>query len=105
MDTQDSGAAARHNTTCARECEACALACDACVAALGRSTSADLFRDCASVCRLTAELFDRESRFAGQLSQQCARICAACIAECRLHEGSVFSGCAKACEACIRHCG
>jgi len=99
-----------HHSACADDCDTCARACEACIVALSAQASAEGkesangFRDCASVCRLAAELFARESRFARQISQQCARICAACAAECRLREGIAFAECARACEACIRHC-
>lgn len=105
--TLDDGNAkvASHTSTCAEECEACACACEACIQALAGQESANVFNDCASVCRLAADFFARESGFAKQISQQCARICAACIAECRARQGSLFDNCARACEACIRHCG
>lgn len=104
--TLDDGCAnvASHSPTCAEECEACASACEACIPALAGQASTNVFQDCASVCRLAADFFARESRFAKQISQQCARICAACIAECRGRQISLFADCARTCEACIRHC-
>ena len=95
---------------CAGTCTACADAC------LGESAVASLRRcirlnaDCADACgvvaRMLARSFDGDLVFTRALLEACARICAACGAECQRHAGhhEHCRICTDACQRCEEQC-
>jgi hypothetical protein len=97
-------------TLCELACLACAEVClgDAALERLGRCVRLNL--DCAEVCLATRTLIGEALLSAPRLVQAqlavCARLCAACEAECR-RQGIIedcFSACATACAYCEELC-
>jgi hypothetical protein len=95
------------------ECEQACIECaDAClgepdVAALRRCIRTN--QDCADICGATARVASRftesdEAVLSAQL-EACARACATCVAECRVHAQHEFCQlCADACQRCEEQC-
>jgi len=95
---------------CAATCTACADAC------LGESDVTPLRRcirlnqDCADACGIVARVlsrnFDGDLEFVRTLVDACARICAACGAECQRHAGhhEHCKICAEVCLRCEEQC-
>ncbi len=95
---------------CAATCTACADAC------LGEANVTPLRRcirlntDCADTCGITARILSRTSdgdpEFVRALLEACARICAACAAECQRHAGhhGHCKICAEVCLRCEQQC-
>lgn len=67
-------------------------------------TCIQLDRDCADICRLASALMARNSPYAAQVCQLCAKICTACADECAKHEHDHCQECAKACRRCAEEC-
>lgn len=59
-----------------------------------------LTQDCAAICRLTAQLMERESENAQDFLRLCADICMKCAAESRQYQSELCQGCADACLKC-----
>jgi hypothetical protein len=89
---------------CAIDCEHCAVACleEPNVSTLGRCIRLDL--DCASICRVAAELMSRGSEAAVDVCRLTAQICRMCAEECRKHSMDHCRRCAEACERCAAEC-
>src|SRR3954467_7276707 len=88
----------------AAQCERCATAClrEPDVKMMVECIRLD--RDCADICRLAAALMSRDSRFARELCELCARICEACGNECARHQAEHCQRCAEACRECSEAC-
>ncbi len=95
---------------CASTCTACADAClgEADVMPLRRCIR--LNQDCADACGITARVlsrnFDGDPEFVRDLLEACARICAACGAECQHHarHHEHCKVCAAVCQRCEEQC-
>jgi len=63
-----------------------------------------LDQDCADICRLTGQLFERNSPSAERFLEWCAKICEDCAAECEKHPYEHCRQCATACRHCAGMC-
>lgn len=97
--------------SCIDACYVCATACDHCAGAclqeqdvqmMARCIALDI--DCAAICRLAAGYMARDSAFAMELCQQCAKVCQACGDECGKHSMDHCKACAEACRHCAQVC-
>jgi hypothetical protein len=62
-------------------------------------------QDCADICRLTAQVFERDSENAESFLKLCAEICELCAAECEKHSHLEHcKKCANACRKCADLC-
>lgn len=86
---------------CAAQCDRCHYAChhEKDKTSLERCMMLD--QDCADICRLTAQLLERNSENAGLFLKLCHDICERCAEECEKH--SSMEHCKKCAEAC-RQC-
>lgn len=98
-------------TWCIEACHACAIACSHCATAcldepdpkaMARCIRLDL--DCATTCRLAAEVMGRGSENASAVCSLCADICQLCAEECARHQMDHCQACAKACSQCAQAC-
>lgn len=92
-------------------CNACALACENCARACLAEEHADSMRDCirldldcAALCRLSALLMIRDSRWATEAVRICARACRACAQECARHPHDHCQQCSQTCSHCAVSC-
>ncbi|HEY0029879.1 MAG TPA: four-helix bundle copper-binding protein [Bacteroidia bacterium] len=85
---------------CAAQCNHCYDACqmEKDKEELKRCMVLDL--DCADICRLTAQVLERNSETADLFLKFCAEICEKCAEECDKH--SQLEHCKKCAEACHR---
>jgi hypothetical protein len=90
---------------CAVECENCANAC------LNEGDQLPMMvncirldRDCATICRATAELIIRGSDIADKMIGICADLCRRCADECERHDMHHCRECARACRDCEEAC-
>jgi hypothetical protein len=97
--------------SCIDACIACAIACEHCASECLKEGDIkmmvrciELDRECASVCRATAELMSMNGPHATLLCHACADICELCARECALHEMEHCQECADECEACADEC-
>ena len=89
---------------CAAECSRCY---DACLIEkdqnkLQRCMMLD--QDCAEICSLTGELFERNSESADKFLKLCSEICLDCAAECDMHDYKHCKQCAEVCRQCAEVC-
>ncbi|MEM5386271.1 four-helix bundle copper-binding protein [Paraburkholderia phymatum] len=89
---------------CARACATCYSACIAEGALPEMEKCIRLDLDCAALCRFTSEALARQSQFAGEFCQLCARICDACADECGRHPAAHCAACSDACRKCAEAC-
>jgi hypothetical protein len=87
--------------SCAAECLRCHSACQ-------HEKEKDMLvrcmmldQDCEDICRLTAQLYERDSENAELFTKLCSDICEKCAEECEKH--AHMEHCKKCAEAC-RHC-
>ena len=59
-----------------------------------------LDKDCAEICRLTAQLLERNSECADKFLNLCAEICIDCASECDKHKYEHCQRCAAVCRQC-----
>ncbi|CAN7782380.1 four-helix bundle copper-binding protein [Paraburkholderia hospita] len=92
-------------------CDACAAACDRCASAcldeprrVNMAKCIRLNADCASLCRLTSAALARQSHFAPEFCELCARICDECGDECARHAPEHCGTCSDACRRCAEAC-
>lgn len=69
-----------------------------------RVRQAQLLRDCADICGLTAKYAARNSMFARHVAHLCAMICEACGTECARFPDQMSQHCAQVCMNCAREC-
>jgi hypothetical protein len=89
--------------TCADTCRLEPSACTLCRCIRLNQDCADL---CAATARLAARALDEDTDVLRVLVHLCARVCAACAAECRAH-ADVYEHCrvcAEVCERCASAC-
>ena len=89
----------------------CIAACENCYSACLREEDASRMadciitdRECADVCKLTAQFVATDSRFADKALQLCIDICIACEEVCRKHPMDHCQTCADACHQCHLAC-
>ncbi len=89
----------------------CVNACDVCYGACLHEENAGhmadciiIDRECADICRLTAQFVATDSRFADKLLQLCREVCLACETICRSHPHDHCQRCADACHQCHIAC-
>lgn len=89
---------------CAAACIQCASACIAehHVAAMEKCIRLDA--DCAAICRLLSDALARDSEFAIDYAELCARLCVLCADECSRHAAAHCKACSDACRACADAC-
>ena len=63
-----------------------------------------LMKDCASMCRASAELMMTNSQFSKEQCALCVKICNACANECDKFSESFMKECAKICRDCAKTC-
>jgi hypothetical protein len=68
------------------------------------ATCIELDRECASICRSTAELLSIGGVHATLLCSACAEMCEACARECEMHDMDHCQECAEECTACAEEC-
>jgi hypothetical protein len=90
---------------CAAACEYCA---DACLNEDNIKMLVECIRldkDCADICRTTANFLSRDSKQSNELLRVCADICRACAEECEKHDHHDHCiECARACRECEEAC-
>lgn len=95
-----------------RDCLDCYEACirteEHCLEMGGRHVQAEhlrLLRDCASICRVSADFMLRGSAHAPALSRVCAEICRRCADDCASFAGDTeMKKCAEQCRRCAESC-
>lgn len=63
-----------------------------------------LDRECAEICAFTAESLSRNTPFAIEIFELCAKACEACADECEKHSHDHCKACAEACRRCADMC-
>jgi hypothetical protein len=89
---------------CAAVCEYCA---DACLNENDIKMMVEcirLDRDCADICRATANYLARDSKNSTELVRLCGEICKACAEECEKHKHEHCRECARVCRECEEAC-
>jgi hypothetical protein len=89
---------------CAATCEWCA---DQCLNEDQLKKLIDCIRtdrDCATICRSSAELLIRDSKYSAQVIDICEQVCRDCAEECEKHEHDHCRACADACRRCEEVC-
>lgn len=61
-------------------------------------------QDCAEICRLTAQVLERNSENADLFLKLCGDICRKCAEECEKYEFEHCKKCAEACRKCAEMC-
>lgn len=62
-------------------------------------------QDCADICRLTGQLFERNSENADAFLKLCGEMCEKCATECEKHSHLEHcKKCAEACRKCAEMC-
>ncbi|RWZ60570.1 four-helix bundle copper-binding protein [Halobacillus fulvus] len=87
--------------------EACNHCYDACLKEEDVKHMADcirLDRECADMCGFLEQALVRNTPFASELAEVCAKICQACGDECGKHDHDHCQQCAEACHACADAC-
>ena len=98
---------------CIEACYSCATACDTCTSQCLRELDAGAMttciqqnRECAAICRATAELMSLNSQQSALLCHLCAEMCTICAGECEKHGATMqhCKACAEKCRLCARIC-
>lgn len=94
-----------------KKLDICIAACNFCAASCLKEDDVKMMAaciaidiDCAEVCRTTAILLARDSKYGKHLLRECVELCKACAAECIKHPMGHCQACAKACEECAEAC-
>ena len=90
---------------CAAQCTRCHYAChiEKNKESLDRCMMLD--QDCADICRLTSQLFERDSENANAFLRLCGEVCLKCAEECEKHgDLDHCKNCAIACRKCADMC-
>lgn len=99
----------RH-AACITICQLCADSCGQLAQAFqpertgGERRWRQLVRDCAALCRLTAVVLARHSRYWVQACRLCAEVCEDCAAACASLTTPYGETCEQACRRCAREC-
>jgi hypothetical protein len=86
---------------CARDCERWANECVADGKAVKMGKSVRLCRDCAELCRATADALTRGTKFVYEICRGCIETCEACAVECGKSEAVSAQRCVEACRDCV----
>ena len=70
----------------------------------GDWVSLHLDADYAAICRLLSDALVRDSEFAPDYAELCARLCGLCADECSRHAAAHCKACSDACRACAEAC-
>lgn len=105
-------ALSREMQQCVDQCLACYSVCEQtiehCLETGGRHAEARhirTLRDCAEICRTSADFMIRSSTFHARTCAVCAEICRACERECRqMGDDQMMQQCADACRRCAESC-
>ncbi len=97
---------------CIQDCLACAMACEQsithCLCKGGKQAAPvhiHLLSDCADLCRTSATMMARSSRFYARHCALCADVCKACEESCeQFGDDAQMRACADACRACHEAC-
>jgi len=105
---------AEHFKKCAKACADCQVECDAChkhcmtLLRDGKTQHAKTAQtcvDCADFCKLAASLSARQSPYANNACESCAKVCDDCGAACaKFPDDKHMAACAKACRDCAKSC-
>jgi hypothetical protein len=93
-----------------RKLEFCAAQCNHCYDACRLENDPNMETcmkndlDCADVCRLTAQIIERNSLNIQLFMNFCVEICTICANECEKHNKDHCQNCAKACRECVEMC-
>ena len=89
----------------------CAAQCKDCYDACATEKDKDdlqrcmmLDQDCAEICRLTGQLFERNSESVDKFLILCSEICNDCALECDKHKHEHCKRCAAVCRQCAEIC-
>lgn len=61
-------------------------------------------KDCAGICRASAEFMITKSFFSKQLCALCSKVCIACADSCNKFKEEFMKECAKVCKECSNAC-
>lgn len=90
---------------CAGQCLHCYDACQREEERGALQRCMQLDQDCADICRLTAQLFERNSENSDMFLKLCGDICEKCAMECEKHMHLEHcQKCADACHKCMDIC-
>ncbi len=89
---------------CANACEHCYISCLRGEDARHMADCIITDRECADICRLTAQFVATDSRFADKVLQLCKDMCLQCEEICRQHAHEHCQQCADACHQCHLAC-
>ncbi|WP_187264673.1 four-helix bundle copper-binding protein [Pontibacter beigongshangensis] len=89
---------------CAAACNHCSVAClqEEDIKMMVACIRLDM--DCAKICLAAQDYVARDSRYAREILQQCAKICRDCGEECDKHKAEHCKICAEACFRCAEAC-
>jgi hypothetical protein len=103
-----------HFDKCAKACADCQVSCDSCfhhcatLVAKGEKDHARTMHtcvDCAECCKLAASLCARQSPFAKNACDCCAKCCDECAKACEhFKDDKHMAACAKSCRDCAAAC-
>lgn len=89
-------------------CNECGDACDRCASNCLNGEAVDsriacitLNQECAQLCRLTASLLSRGSRYGRKLGGLAAQVAQECAEECEKHDDDDCLACADVCRSCV----
>lgn len=92
-------------------CNECAVTCGHCAVSCLNEKDVEMMRqcirldlDCATFCRVAAELMSRDSDHADKFLALCAEVCQACADECSKHKHQHCKDCADICSRCAEAC-
>jgi hypothetical protein len=95
-------------SACIEACQTCALDCEVCLAAMiGKSSPNDCpvcCYECLEMCLQCSRASARNSLFAKDYCQLCAKICDWCAEQCSEHDMEHCQRCADSCRVCADKC-
>ncbi|MBU8701622.1 four-helix bundle copper-binding protein [Bacillus paralicheniformis] len=96
---------------CIKACRECLEACNHCFDKCLMEEDAGMMaecirldRECAEMCGFALQAMTRNSPYAEDICQLCAKVCEACGNECSLHKHDHCQLCAESCFACAEAC-
>jgi len=90
---------------CAAQCTRCYDACNIEKNKENLKKCLMLDQDCADICRLTGQLYERNSESVDAFLNLCGKICERCAAECEKHADLEHcKKCADVCRKCAKMC-
>jgi hypothetical protein len=90
---------------CAAQCVHCYNGCQMEKGNTGLDGCMKINKDCEDICRLTAQVLERNSENASSFLKLCGEICEKCADECEKHKDKEQCvKCAEACRKCAAFC-